>query len=207
MKKKEGVNVRSLFLTLVVGVAIAFVYFTGLVSCEQKDSTQSVAEISPQQSITSENDSEEENKSVTKSDVEAVVEAGNQVADFISEKREERRKRDSLKLASKEESFAYELGFPIDGEKKAIEAYEELMNTDGIYIFKKSKSKYQLVKFESKSEEELNDSINSFKEQNPGMRVQVVNLTTSCDLDEVITTGGDIGKRRKGIQIPCLICK
>lgn len=116
---------------------------------------------------------------------------------------------DSIKMANREQMFAYQLGLPIRHEEELFEAYHKLSNTESIYVLELRKE-YYLIKYEGKSKSELETELDNVKEElsaNVTGAIKVKNLMDLCSKREKLIVGDNITRRKEEIELPCLICK
>jgi len=117
---------------------------------------------------------------------------------------------DSIRLANREQMFAYKIGLPISNEDALFEAYKSLGNMESVFVLEKSRKEFYLIKYEGKTEEELSGSLDEFKALiPPGISgsVTIINLMSLCSKRDKLMVGEAIKKRKEDIELPCLICK
>jgi hypothetical protein len=163
--------------------------------------------VNPPQTTT-ETQNENQNKN---NDVENLLKAGEMIASLADDAIESKRVKDSIRLANKEKMFAYQIGFEITDKDELFKTYNKLTEAgvSNLYALKQGKEDFILVKYEAKSETELRDSLNSFKQTIAGVhseKIEVINLMSKCDKKEIVKKGENISKRKEDYEIPCLIC-
>jgi hypothetical protein len=117
--------------------------------------------------------------------------------------------KDSISMANREKMYAYQIGLPVRHEDDIIDEYNKLTNAEDVYVFKKGRREYLMIKFEGKTEKELNDSLESYKNQLPVEIVgsaKIINLMSICSRKETLVIGEKIKKNKKSNEVPCLIC-
>jgi hypothetical protein len=131
-----------------------------------------------------------------------IINAGQELID-------KKRRRDSIRMAGREKMFAYQLGFIIKEKSGAVEAYKRLNDTKGVFILKKGKHKYLLVKFEDKDEmvllDELDDYIAEHGDEITGA-VKIIDLVNECGRHKKPVQDASIEEKRSDLSIDCLTC-
>lgn len=112
---------------------------------------------------------------------------------------------DSIKMANREQMYAYRIGFPISSEEQVFELYNQLTDQKDIYVLKESKKDYHLIKYEGKSKLELESTQEEFKKQ-IGQDISVINIMSLCSKNKKLMRGDNLAKRKEEVEIPCLIC-
>lgn len=155
------------------------------------------------------NDSEKETSERTKTESEVIIDAGTTLLETGAQLLKTKRLNDSIRLAKREKMFAYQLGVPLKSEKLVIEAYGKLSNVDGVCALRKSRNEYLLIKYEDKSEKQLDEDLESYKSEHAGEimgEVRKVDLVKECGKRKKPILSGRISKRKGNVQIDCLTC-
>lgn len=147
---------------------------------------------------------EKSDEEVIKETVQALVTIGENV---IKNKKE----KDSIRIANREQLYAYRIGLPINDIDEVFEAYKALNETDNIYVLKQSKRDYYLVYYDGSGKQQLEDSLESFKTKLPDTysnHISVINIIDLCIRSkEKLMVGEKLTKRKEEVQIPCLTCE
>jgi hypothetical protein len=136
-------------------------------------------------------------------DAKELIEAGHELL-------EEKRKNDSIKLLQRERTFAYQLGLPFKKEKLLFEVYKKLSDTKAVYAFKIDRNEYVLIKYEGKSEEELDDELEAYKTLYGAEvigNIKKIDLVKECGKRKMPILTGKIRVRRDTTEINCLTCE
>ncbi|MCC6372972.1 MAG: hypothetical protein IT236_18360 [Bacteroidia bacterium] len=147
--------------------------------------------------------------STSKSRVQEIIADGMAIIDAKNELLERKRKNDSIRLSRREKMFAYQLGLPLKNEKLLMEAFEKLSDPTSVYALKKSNTEYLLVKFEDKSEEDLDTELDAYKAEHADEvigSIKKIDLVRECGKKKMPVLAGKIKKRKNDTQIDCLIC-
>lgn len=120
-----------------------------------------------------------------------------------------KRYKDSMRIANKEEMWAYQIGVPFSDIDALSEELEKLNSIEGVAVFE-DKGDYLIVKT-GDSEEQLLDSLGSFKSQvkktDPQTtKVMVINLSLKCNKKSNIKEGKARKLKRKFSEIHCYEC-
>lgn len=144
-----------------------------------------------------------------KTDAELVLEAFTVAVDITEGVVDDKRRSDSIRRANKEKLWAYQIGFEKTDKDDVFEVYDKLidLNVDGLYVFRKARKDYIIVKYEARAKDDLVNELADFKSKIAGVdsKVEVINLMDFCSLKEVVRKDGEISKRKK-TPIPCLTC-
>jgi hypothetical protein len=144
-----------------------------------------------------------------KTDVETMVDESKRILETIQELAEIKRKNDSIKLAKREKKFAYQLGLPLKSEKLVREAYENLTNTEGVRVLKKSRHEYLLILYEGKDEATIDEELEQCKEDYGSEvigEIRKIDLMLECGKNKEPFRSDPIKHRRSKIEIECLTC-
>lgn len=137
--------------------------------------------------------------------IDKSIEVINGLSEIVKERREARN-------AAKDPMWVYQIGAPINSLDKAIEEcnrYDEIKN---IFVFKKSKREYYLIKDDGYlSENELKDSLDNFARKissYTNARIKPVDLSQECTSKKYPTTAETEKKKIDGeiVEVECLIC-
>jgi hypothetical protein len=178
-------------------------------------STNSVDNSNPIQGISSEqplNSEQVKDETPTSNDnIEMYLKAGEILADVVGDAIETKKLKDSIRVANKEKMYAYQIGLQITDKDELFESFNKLSEAgvSNLYVLKKGKNDFILVKYEAKPENELKDSLDAFKLRISSIhneKVDVINLMSECDKKEIIKKGEKLTKRKEDSEIPCLIC-
>lgn len=134
---------------------------------------------------------------------QTIVEAGNDML-------EAKRRKDSIKLSQREKMFVYQLGIPFKNTKQLLEAYENFSDKEGVCVFKKSHKEYLLIKYQSKSEEDLDKELDDYRsDYAAGVigEIKKIDLVRECGKRKSPSIKGKLKSRKKNIKLDCLICK
>lgn len=112
---------------------------------------------------------------------------------------------DSIKMASREKMFAYQIGFAINDKDELFEQFKKLDDKENIYVLKQSRNDYFLIKYSGKGEKELLDSLQLF-ENSINQDVKVINMMELCSKNKKLVRGEKLTKRKEVSEIPCLVC-
>ncbi len=116
---------------------------------------------------------------------------------------------DSIRIANREQMYAYQIGLPIKDKDEVFEEYAKLDNTEAVYVLKKSRKEFYLLKYEGKTKEELNQGLEDYKNSiSPDLSgsAKVINVMSLCSKREKLMVGDPLTKRKEKEEIPCLIC-
>ena len=114
---------------------------------------------------------------------ETAIKAGAPIVGKIFDNAEEnKRRRDSIKQANSTHTWVYQIGESYEKSDLAGNELSKLKNISNIYIFKKSKHEYYLIKDDGYQKEQLEDSLGDFKRkvQSFETRVSILDLGTLC---------------------------
>ncbi len=144
-----------------------------------------------------------------KTEIEAMVDDSKKILETIQELAEIKRKNDSIKLAKREKKFAYQLGLPLKSEKLVREAYENLTNTEGVRVLKKSRHEYLLILYEGKEETIIDEELAQYQEEYASEvigEIKKIDLMLECGKNKEPFRSDPIKHRRSKIEIECLTC-
>jgi hypothetical protein len=137
------------------------------------------------------------------------VEAGKELINLGKTIADDIKKNDSTIRVNKEKMWVYQIGKSKTDLDDVIMLYEKLKEIPGIYLFEKSKKEFYVIKFDGRSKEELDSSLDGFKSliEDVSLTVTVTNLMTLCPLRQEIVEGKRGKLKRKYSEIPCFICQ
>lgn len=142
--------------------------------------------------------------------VETAIDITKTIADATNELLESKRRKDSVKLSLREKMFAYRLGVSVKNEKLVLEAYSNLSDKEGVFAFKRGRREYFLVKYQDKSEEDLDRELNDYKEEHSGEvigEIRKTDLMKECGKRKTPGLTSRIKSRKNKIQLDCLTCQ
>lgn len=142
-------------------------------------------------------------------DLEAVKEAVNTTIDLGKAFIKNLKVNDSIKMSHREKMFAYQIGLPIRHERDIFEEYKKLYDVESVYILKISRKDHYIIKYEGKTEEDLQNELADFKSQLPAEitgGVKIINLARLCSKRDNLKIGEKITRRKENTELPCLIC-
>lgn len=116
---------------------------------------------------------------------------------------------DSIRVANREQMYAYQIGLPIKNKDDVFEEYGKLENTESVYVLKKGRKEYYLIKYEGKSKDELSAGLEDYRKSIPSDLsggAKVINMMNLCSKREKLMIGESLTKRKENEEIRCLIC-
>lgn len=149
-------------------------------------------------------------KPVQKTELEIkkeIVEAGvNLTTDLVRQAKENKRKRDSIFLATREQRWVYRIGDWTDDEDKIIQTYKKLSMVDHVKVFKQKK-KYLFIKEDNLPKEQLESSLDSLQSELLGVSINIMDLNTFLKnkRKELIVRPEKFGKGGNKITLDCLV--
>lgn len=200
--RKENVSIIAFkkLLILVMGSCM-------MLSCEQtppKTDDSVVVEPSPVNGNT-----ESSTESTTSSNEKIAKEVISATVDLTKTVVKTLKVNDSIRMANREQMYAYQIGLPIKDKDEVFEEYAKLDNTEAVYVLKKSRKEFYLLKYEGKTREELNEGLEEYKNSMPSElsgSAKVINVMSLCSKREKLMVGEPLTKRKEKEEIPCLIC-
>lgn len=120
-----------------------------------------------------------------------------------------KRKNDSIQLSKREKMFAYQLGVPMKTTKLVLEAYERLSDTKNVFALKRSKKEYILVKYDGKSESQVDNELESYIELHADEvigEIKKVDLMALCGKRKKPILSAKLKKRKDETEVECLTC-
>ena len=152
--------------------------------------------------------------STTKSDNEALVDGVVQVikgaTPLIEKGLENRRYKDSVRMANKEEIWAYQIGIPFDNIDALSDELEKLKTIDGISVFENSDKDFLIIR-NGDSQQQLSDSLGNFKSEikkiDAQIKVGIINLSSKCDRKSSVKTSKERKLKRRYPEIQCYKCE
>ncbi len=148
--------------------AILFFFFSSCQDSQPKDTTPSETNEAPQ------------NKDAE--NIKAVADGLHEIGKDVHQIKHD---RDSTLQAGKEHFWVYQIGMPTDSKEEAGKAYEKVKSLSNLYVFKKSRGEYYVIKDDMvHSKEQLMDSLGSIEKriQGSGNRIQMIDLSELCSL-------------------------
>lgn len=196
-------------ITTTVFKTIAICLFTGatVASCDPappKTDNSVVVEPGP---VTEESNP---GKSESSSDEKIVKEVVNATVDLTKTVIKTLKVNDSIRVANREQMYAYQIGLPIRHKDEVFEAYGKLENTESVYVLEKSRKEFYIIKYEGKTKEELTDGLEDYRRSVPAALsggAKVINVMSLCSKRDKLMVGESLKKRKEKNEIPCLICK
>lgn len=147
-----------------------------------------------------------------KSDVEIVVETAMKGVELGNEIRKEikdnKQRKDSIYQANRMQQWVYQLGEPMDSKEAVLELYKQLEGVNRVSVFKESKKSYFLFVDQDLTEQELKNSLESFKEQvgQAITRVFPIDLMRKCGKKEEVMKTEPLSVRKEEIELDCYVC-
>jgi hypothetical protein len=150
-----------------------------------------------------------------KSDIELIKEFADTLLRTGKDAMRAKRIKDSMELATRDEKFAYQIGFPIDDKERVFEAVEALEGIENISVFRVSNEEYYLIRFDpTKTETNLKDSLVAFENEinklRSGSEISVINLMKFCPRKKQLEEDTPLKRRKKRkkeeLVIRCLFC-
>jgi hypothetical protein len=146
-----------------------------------------------------------------KSDGEMYLEAFTAAANVASDALENKRMKDSVKLAHKEKMYAYQIGLPMKEKDQVFDLYKKLGEAEvkNVYVVRNPDDDYILVQYEAKEQDLLYENLKNFRDSLSDItseKIAVVNLTEFCSKKDIIKKDGTLKKKREDVEIPCLVC-
>jgi hypothetical protein len=141
--------------------------------------------------------------------IDETIEAAGKIVDAGKNLVEAKRKNDSILESKREKMFAYQLGVPMKSKDQVVEAYEKLSDTKGVYVLKKSRKEYVLVKYEDKPESQVDEELQDYKDDHAEEvigEIKKVDLVKECGKRKKPVLSSRIKKRKDDTQIDCLTC-
>ena len=136
------------------------------------------------------------------------VEVGKGSIEAVKERNARIRREDSLKAVNMPQRWVYIIGDQIGSEKEAWKEYDKFKDIPNLYLLKKSKSEYYLIKDDQFSTKQINDSIDAFKKRiaNLEPKVEIGNLATKCPHEQPKVTDPIIYRKDGKKEAPCRVC-
>lgn len=204
MKKKNvSVIVFKALSLLVIGASM-------MTSCEEAPpKTNDSIVVEPTPSPTQESTENSTESTPSSSNEKIAKEVINATVDLTKTVIKTLKVNDSIRVANREQMYAYQIGLPIRHEDEVFEEYAKLENTESVYVLKKSRKEFYLLKYEGKAKEELNEGLEDYKKSIPSDlsgSAKVINVMSLCSKREKLMVGESLTKRKQKEEIPCLIC-
>lgn len=197
-------QITFVFISLIAFVFI-FISVAGFSILPTEDKTSEAGD-----SLETEVEVKSDAKAKTKSDAEVYTDLAKEGLEKGEEMLRNKRAKDSIRAASKEKIWVYQIGTAKDSEADAWEAANELQGIGNISIFKESRKSYLVICDSRYSEKKAKDSLNSFIAKtdtySPGIRVKVIDLMSFCHKRKGLTETGKITKKKHEQSFKCLTC-
>jgi|GEM_PF-5886092 len=190
-----------------LNVLAVLIFASTLFSCETappKTNDSVVVEPAPVNENT-----ESSTESTTSSNEKITKEVINATVDLTKTVIKTLKVNDSIRVANREQMYAFQIGLPIRHKDNVFEEYGKLENTESIYVLEKSRKEYYIIKYEGKSQEELIDALEEYRKTIPSDLsggVKVINIMSLCSKRDKLMVGENLRKRKENEEIPCLIC-
>lgn len=199
-ERKKSVFVFKKLALLAMGGSI-------IISCDQTPpKTNDSVVVEP--SVVNQ-DTESSTESTTSSNEKIAKEVLDATVDLTKTVIKTLKVNDSIRVANREQMYAYQIGLPIRHEDEVFEEYAKLENTEAVCVLKRSRKEFYLLKYEGKTKEELSEGLEAYKKSissdlSGGARV--INVMSLCPKREKLMKGRNLSKRKEQEEIPCLIC-
>lgn len=149
----------------------------------------------------------EDNIVANQSDTEIIIDFVSEVgSDLI----ENKRIKDSIYEATREEKWVYKIGDIVADEELLFNLYNEVKGLGKVSFFKSAERNYFLFVNRNWGKNVLEDSLISFSNSiaELNVKVTIVDLVTDCRRKEQLVIGKQIklGKRKNKVFIPCYFC-
>ncbi|MGZ3894683.1 MAG: hypothetical protein ACXVPN_15420 [Bacteroidia bacterium] len=145
-----------------------------------------------------------------KSDGEVALEAFQTSVELTKDLIENKRVNDSIKQSHKDKMYAYQIGVEKTDKDAVFDTYKKLMDLGitNMYVLKKSRKDFIIVKYEAKGQDELTGALDAFKTQIASVEgnVGITNLMQICGANDIIKSGKNLTEHKADFEIPCLIC-
>jgi hypothetical protein len=147
---------------------------------------------------------------IKKSDTAILIET---VGDLAKKALEQKRRKDSTMSASKGEHWVYQIGDAFDKQQLVGEEYEKLKSLNNIYVFRKPRNKYYLIKDEGfYSETQAADSLPNFKSRLAKLstaQATKIDLSQECSSRKLPTNSDRVKYKHGGekLEVDCKTCE
>ncbi|MBI3134094.1 MAG: hypothetical protein HYZ14_05400 [Bacteroidetes bacterium] len=149
-------------------------------------------------------------KSEFAQNVEAGTELYHTVDDEVGEFMDNKHNRDSIYEANRDRQWVYQIGDIVSDENLLFDTYLSLGTIEDVGVFKIDNDNYFLFKDYHRSEEMMNDSLNSFKRalNTPGLKCRVVDIIANCNKRQQVVRTNDlkIKQGKEKLFLPCYEC-
>jgi hypothetical protein len=127
---------------------------------------------------------------VTIQEIKTAKDIGGKIVDDVAANK---RRKDSIRTANATHTWVYQIGEPFEESDLAGKEWDKLNGMTNLYIFKKSRHEYYLIKDDGYPKELLEDSLGGFKKKLAGLetRVAIIDLGSFCS-----------GKKKPSISDP-----
>lgn len=119
--------------------------------------------------------------------------------------------KDSIRIATKEKEWVYQVGLPKKDESDAWETTKTLQDIPGICIFKESRKSYLIICEKNYSEKMLTDSLESFRSLveslSPENKVKIIDINSFCSKRQKLIETGRVTKRKHKESFRCVTCE
>jgi hypothetical protein len=200
--RKENVSI-SVFKILLAVTTLGMVTSCEPASPKTDDSVVVQSEPTPEQTESSTESTTSSNEKIAKEVINATVDLTKTVIKTL-------KVNDSIRVANREQMYAYQIGLPIRDEDEVFEEYSKLENTESVYVLKKGRKEFYILKYEGKTNKELSDGLEEYQKSIPsGLSggAKVINVMNLCSKRDKLMVGESLTKRKENKEIPCLICK
>jgi hypothetical protein len=118
------------------------------------------------------------------------------------------KKKDSIRMANREQFWVYQIGTPKKNPDELWESLKALTDIQNLYVFKESRKSYYIVKDDGYTKDVLNDSLVRFKSRidSTGNRLKIIDLMTFCSKRKKIKEGDKIKEKKGGLEVRCYVC-
>lgn len=143
----------------------------------------------------------------SKTDAEVILQGAELILNTTTDLLRKKAIKDSMREVYREKCYAYQLGMELK-KQDALDLYKRLTDAGikSVYIFRKSRKKYFVLKFQAKTEADLLNEMPAFKTElgeQADEGVHIINLMNYCNKRETINRTRD---EDDGIEIKCLVC-
>jgi len=130
---------------------------------------------------------------------------------LINNVEQNKRRKDSIRMANATHTWVYQIGLPFEKDDLAGVESDKLKNLSNVYIFKKSRHEYYLIKDDGYPKELLEDSLGDFKKKLQGIetRVTIIDIASLCSNNKKPEVSGSIKYKVDGDKkkIECRECE
>jgi hypothetical protein len=147
-----------------------------------------------------------------KSDLEVYVDAGKEGVTVVKDLIDNKHLKDSIRNTDKDRVWVYQIGSPFSSEELAAKAYNKIKSIPHLYIFRKGRKEYYIVKEDGyPTKEHLQDSLGSVKRQVSAVssyQVEIKDLSIECSSKKQPTNCAPIKYKVDGnkLEVECKEC-